>query len=78
MTSEMRRIAQGIAKRHHTYVYGVCLLAAVAGPSGWRGCVSVSHDYKPRYGKIGTRPLPDRPQRPKRLRYLDEDAFSFL
>ena len=78
MTSEMRRIAQGIAKRHHTYVYGVYLLASVAGPSGWRGCVPVSHDYKPRYGKIGTRPLPDRPQRPKRLRYLDEDAFDFF
>ena len=78
MTSEMRKAARKIAKRHHTYVYGVYLLAAVAGPSGWRGCVPVSHEYKPRYGKIGTRPLPDRPQRPKRLRYLDEDEFSFF
>lgn len=61
MTSEMRRIARHLAKRHHTYVYGVYLLASVAGPNGWRGCVPVSHDYKPRYGKIGTRPLADRP-----------------
>lgn len=78
MTSEMKRIAHRLAERHHTYVYGVYLLASVAGSSGWRGCVPVSHDYKPRYGKIGTRPLPDRPQRPKRLRYFDEDAFDFF
>lgn len=78
MTSEMQRIAEGLAKRHHTYVYGIYLLASVAGPSGWRGCVPVSHDYKPRYGKIGNRPLPDRPQRPKRLRYFDDCDFDFF
>ena len=78
MTSEMRRIARDIAKRHHTYVYGVLMLAAAKGPSVWRGCVPVSHDYKPRYSKIGTRPLPDRPQRPKRLRYFDDCDFDFF
>lgn len=78
LTIEMKDIAQRVADRHHTYMYGVLMLAAAKGPSVWRGCVPVSHDYKPRYGKIGTRPLPDRPQRPKRLRYLDEDEFSFF
>jgi len=84
LTVEMRDIAQRVADRHNTYVYGVLMLAAAKGPSVWRGCVPITHDYSPKHGSTGNRPMVERPKRPKRIRHdryeVDEDecAFDFL
>lgn len=79
LTVEMKDIAQRVADKHHTYVYGVLMLAAAKGPSVWRGCVPVTHDYSPKYGSTGNRPLMERPK--KRIRHdryeVDEDEYAF-
>ena len=76
LTDEMRGIAQRIADEYGTCVYGVLMLASAKGPTCWRGCVPIAHDYRPKYGKTGNRSVTERSGHHVVDEY--EYAFDFL